>query len=93
MKRLQLWRLQSCTSVEARFGSVRDIKPCLRRPQLSSEAVAGCGRRLHRQSPSTGLVYWWRNMIKLRTLGAATMTSVPGQVRTSRRLFEERELG
>ena len=37
------------------FGSVGDTKPCPRRGQLSSKAVAGCRRRLHRQPLSTAL--------------------------------------
>ena len=35
--------------------SVGDTKPCPRRGQLSSKAVAGCRRRLHRQPLSTAL--------------------------------------
>jgi hypothetical protein len=38
-----------------RLGSVRDTKTCPQRRQLSSQAVAGCGRRLHRGPLSTGL--------------------------------------
>jgi phage/plasmid-like protein (TIGR03299 family) len=37
------------------YRSVRDAKLCPRRRQLSSEAVAGCGRRLRRRPLSTGL--------------------------------------
>jgi hypothetical protein len=45
-------RLLQCTG-DSRCGSVRDTKPRPRRRQLSSRAVAGCGRRLHRRPLST----------------------------------------
>jgi tripartite-type tricarboxylate transporter receptor subunit TctC len=47
------WQLRN--RLHACCGSVRDTKPCPRRGQLSSEAVAVCERRLHRQPPLTGL--------------------------------------
>ena len=55
---------------------------CPRRRQLFSEAVAGCGRRLHRRPPSTGLAIWRRNLIQLRTPVPATLDSATGQDRT-----------
>ena len=46
----------SCTArPDHTNGSVGDTKPCPRRGQLSSNAVAGCRRRLHRQPLSTAL--------------------------------------
>jgi hypothetical protein len=42
-------------TLDFRDGSDRDTKPCPQRRQLSSKAVAGCGRRLRRQPLSTAL--------------------------------------
>ena len=57
---------------EDRLGSRAEDEPCPRRRQLSSEAVAGCGRRLHRRPTDNRFCYWRQNLIKLRTLVPAS---------------------
>jgi hypothetical protein len=55
IKKLRLFSMQPDPWDNVSSGSRAEDEPCPRRRQLSSEAVAGCGRRLHRRPPSTGL--------------------------------------
>ena len=59
-------------------GSRAEDEPCPRRRQLFSEAVAGCGRRLHRRPPSTG-----------SAIGGGTCSNSIGQLQKQKSLKNE----